>query len=207
MKTKYILLLIISAMVGLSLGYLGLSLPKLGYSFKGSLIEPPIPAKDFSLQDQHGQPFTLSEQSGKIVLLFFGYTSCPDVCPATLGKYKQIAALLGNQADQVEFVMITADPERDTAAQLENYLSGFNPDFIGLRGPREILRVVYTSYFVAVEKEKKEEDDQTPGYLVAHTSRVFLIDPAGDLRLTYPPEIGAEAMAQDILYLLKTLSR
>lgn len=207
MKTKYIFLLIISVIVGASLGYFGLSLPKQGYTFTGSLIEPPIEAKDFSLLDQHGQPFTLSEQRGKVVLLFFGYTNCPDVCPATLVKYRRITTLLGDQASQVRFVMVTADPERDTAAQLDNYLGGFNPDFIGLRGPEEILRVIYGSYYVAVEKEKKEADDQTPGYLVAHTSRVFLIDPEGNLHLTYPAEIGPEAMAQDIVYLLKISSK
>ena len=203
MKTKLILLLVLSAVIGLSLGYLSQFLPRPGYVFKGALIEPPIPAKEFSLLDQHGQTFTLGEQRGKVVLLFFGYTSCPDVCPATLGKYKQIATLLGDQAVQVEFVMITADPERDTAERLKNYLGGFNPAFIGLHGPEPILRVVYSSYFVAVERQEKEAVDPTAGYLVAHTSRVFLIDQGGNLRLTYPPEIGAEAMAQDIGYLLK----
>ncbi|GAB4577346.1 MAG: SCO family protein [Anaerolineales bacterium] len=213
MKTKSILLLVVSALVGLSLGYFGLSLPKLGYTFHGSLIEPPIPAIDFSLLDQDGQTFTLSEQRGKVVLLFFGYTSCPDVCPATLGKYKQIAQQLGEQAEQVRFVMVTTNPERDTTAQLATYLGEFNPAFIGLRGPEEILQIVYQSYWVSVEKETEDDeipgDDETPGYdtsgyTVAHASQVYLIDPAGNLRLFYWPEIGAEAMAQDIGYLLKT---
>lgn len=203
MKTKSISLLFLAAIVAFSLGYLSRFLPRPGYAFKGALIDPPIPAREFSLLDQHGQAFTLSEQRGKVVLLFFGYTSCPDVCPATLGKYKQIAMLLGDQAAQVDFVMITADPERDTPARLKNFLGGFNPAFIGLHGPEPILRVVYTSYFVAVEREEKEADDPTAGYLVAHTSRVFLIDPDGDLRLTYPPEVSAKAMAQDIGYLLR----
>lgn len=206
MKKKRIIWFIAATIVGLSLGYLGVSLPDFGYTFKGALIEPPVAAQSFSLFDQHGEPFTLEEQRGKVVLLFFGYTNCPDVCPATLGKYKQIAALLGEDAQSVRFIMITADPRRDTPDKLGSYVTAFNPDFIGLWGPEHILEAVYANYWVGVEEEPVEDEHSTD-YLVAHTSRVFLVDPEGMLRLTYPGEIGAEAMADDIAQILKTSGR
>lgn len=206
MKLKPWFFLLIAALVGAAAGFGGLWMLKPGYAFQGSLIEPPVAAQEFSLRDQYGQPFSLSEQRGKIVLLFFGYTHCPDICPATLAKYNQIVQRLGSQADQVRFVMITADPARDTADQLKAYLDRFNPDFIGLWGPEQILRVVYQNYWVFVEKEQ-DPANLSPEYLVTHSSQVFLIDPEGNLRLLYPPEIEAEAVAQDLAYLIRTSTR
>jgi protein SCO1/2 len=80
------------------------------YTFRGSLIDPPMPAPDFTLNNQYGQPFRLSEQRGKLVLIFFGYTNCPDVCPSTLAQFRQVRTQLGTQAERVQFVFITVDP-------------------------------------------------------------------------------------------------
>lgn len=200
MNRKILILLVLATLIGLVLGYSGIQLLPQPYTFKGSAIDPPVPAADFTLQTHDGRSFTLSEQRGKVVLLFFGYTSCPDVCPATLGEYKKIAAQLGEQAAEVQFVMITADPERDTPERMANYITAFNPNFLGLTGSQEALQAVYEAYGAFVEKE--ETDGATGGYLVAHTSRVYVIDQEGNLRLTFPFGMGSEAMAADIYHLL-----
>lgn len=132
------------------------------------------------------------------MVLFFGYTSCPDVCPSTLKDLQTIASYLGDRSKDVKFLMVTTDPARDTHDRLGNYLGAFNPSFIGLRGSLDELEPVYSDFGVAVEKS---EDDESAGYLVAHTSRVYAIDPGGSLRLTFPSGLSAEAMADDILQL------
>jgi len=176
-------------------GYIVLTMPAV---YQGSLIDPPLPAEDFSLRDQFGQTFTLSEQKGKIVMIFFGYTSCPDVCPTTMADFKRIYELLGDKAKEVKFVMITADPERDTPQLMGNYVNAFQPDFIGLSGSPEELQEIYNAYGVFVEKEETDSSN----YLVSHTSRVYVIDRDGSLRLTFPYGLGARAMEKDLSNLL-----
>ncbi len=171
------------------------------YTFHGSLIEPPLPAKDFTLRDQHGNLFRLSEQRGYIVLLFFGYTNCPDVCPATLAQYRQIKNALEEKASQVRFVFVTVDPERDTAAQLRKHLERFDATFVGLSGTRQELEKVWQDYGVFVAQNDPE--NSSGGYLVDHTARTYVIDSKGYLRLTYPFGTQSEVMRQDILHLLR----
>ncbi len=167
--------------------------------FQGALIEPPIPAKDFLLHDQNGQPFRLSDQRGKVVLLFFGYTFCPDVCPTTLTAFKQMSEALGAQTDQVTFIFITVDPNRDTPAQLKTHLALFFPALIGLTGEPTQLETVWADYFV---DPQIQPGANTAGYLVEHTGRVYVIDSQGNLRLTFPFGLSFEAMLQDIEHLL-----
>lgn len=196
-----LLLFAAASIIGLALGYLGIRLFPQPYTFRGSLIEPPIPATDFTLQNYDGRPFTLSEQRGKVVLLFFGYTNCPDVCPTTLSDYRRIASQLGERAEEVVFVMVTADRERDTPEQLGTYVTAFGPEFYGLTGSKAELQAVYDGYGVFVEKE---EPDSTLGYLVSHTSRVYVIDQGGSLRLTFPFGLDVQAMADDIAHLVSS---
>jgi protein SCO1/2 len=169
------------------------------YTFHGSRFEPPLPASDFELRQVDGKPFRLSDQKGKIVLLYFGYTSCPDVCPATLANYKQIHEQLGDKADQVEFVMVTVDPERDTPEKIARYVSAFNPAFVGLSGNLDELKSIWGAYGVYVEKE---DSGSAAGYLVSHTSQIFVIDQDGNLGLTFPFGMTADDMAEDIRHLL-----
>ncbi|MEK6574172.1 MAG: SCO family protein, partial [Chloroflexota bacterium] len=145
MKSKFLLLVTVAivAMVGVGAGLFARP-----YTFHGSLIDPPVPAVDFTLTDQTGQPFRLSEQAGNVVLLFFGYTSCPDVCPATLTQFKRIRTEMGKEADRVRFVLVTVDPQRDTAERLRQYLTGFDSSFVGLTGTWLDLDQVYRSYGV-----------------------------------------------------------
>ncbi len=169
--------------------------------FRGSVLSQPVPAYDFSLNDQHGQPFRLSDQRGKVVLLFFGYASCPDVCPTTLGDWKQVHARLGEDADRVRFVFITVDPERDTPERLKQHLALFHPDFIGLTGSLEELEPVYQAY--GVYYEKVEAPESALGYLVNHTSSDFVIDPQGNWRLRHSFGTPIDDIVHDVRLLLE----
>ncbi len=199
MKTKYGLLGI-GIVLGLALMLVGWKVLAQPYTYQGSLIDPPVPAADFQLNDQHGKPFKLSEQRGKTVLIFFGYTHCPDVCPVSLSEFKQIKKQLGDQADQVEFVFITVDPERDTADVLGQYLANFDPAFIGLSGTPDQMEPVYKSYGVYHEKT---EAGSASGYLVNHTARMYVIDSQGNWRLTYPFGMEVEKQVEDLVHLLQ----
>ena len=117
-------------------------------SFRGNALDSPVAAPDFALTDQHGQPFRLSEQRGNVVILFFGYASCPDVCPTTLGMWRRVQTELGDDAQRVRFVFVTVDPERDTQERLREHLTIFSPDFIGLTGTPADLEPVYQAYGV-----------------------------------------------------------
>lgn len=169
------------------------------YTFHGSVLEPLLPAPEISLTNFDGQPFRLSEQRGRVVLIFFGYTSCPDVCPTTLAEFRKVFAELGPRAQDVRAVFITVDPERDTPEKNAGYVSIFNPAFLGLSGTPEELDVVYKSYGVFHERQ---ETVSAAGYLVSHTATVYVIDKQGNLRLTFPYGLGWESMFKDVRHLL-----
>jgi protein SCO1/2 len=169
------------------------------YRYQGSLLDPPVSATDFTLTDQHGQAFRLSDQRGRAVLLFFGYTHCPDVCPVTLSLFKQVRARLGPAAASARFVYITVDPERDTPAAVGAYVSNFDPAIIGLTGSRAQLEPIWQAYGVY---QARVEAGSAAGYLVDHSAYVYAIDPNGDLRLTYAFGSDGEALWQDLSHLL-----
>ena len=168
--------------------------------FHGQLLEPLEAAPDFTLDDQHGRPFTLSDQRGRAVLLFFGYTNCPDVCPRTLANFVEIKSQLGALAGQVDFVLITVDPDRDTAAVLADYVGQFDSSFIGLRGEAATLDAVKAAYGILGEPFEHEPSEER--YLVAHTDRVFLIDPLGRWALLYREEAGPGDVVEDLTRLI-----
>lgn len=170
------------------------------YTFQGSLIEPPIKAPDIELIDQDGHPFRLSDHLGKVVLVFFGYTNCPDVCPLTLSDFKLIKADLGEHTDQVSYVFVTVDPERDTQERLKAYLANFDPSFVGLTGSLSELESVWKAYGVY---QAKQDTGSAAGYLVDHTARTYAIDKNGDLRLTYPFEMERQALLEDVSQLIQ----
>ena len=197
MKTKMVYLGIGAALVAVLL--VGFQFMQRPHTYRGSLIDPPVPAADFELTDQNGQKFRLSDQDGEIILLFFGYSNCPDVCPLTMSEYKQMKEMLGEQADQVRFVFVTVDPERDTQARLSEYVNAFDPEIIGLTGSRTELEPVWKSYGVY---QAKQETGSAAGYTVDHTSRTYLIDQDGNWQLTYPFEMEKEDILSDVRYLL-----
>jgi protein SCO1/2 len=170
-------------------------------SFRGTALDPARDVQDFSLTDQNGQPFRLSEQKGQVVMLFFGYTFCPDVCPTTLGTWKAVHNELGGDAENVLFVFITVDPDRDTPERLKNHVELFNADFIGLTGTPEELAPAYRTFGVYYEKDA--ETESAAGYLVNHTASSFVVDRDGKWRLRHSFGTPAEDIAHDIKQLLR----
>jgi protein SCO1/2 len=188
-------LLALVAVIALGLGWAALRIFTTPYVFHGSLIEPPVPAADFGLTDQDGQPFRLSDQRGKVVVLTFGYTSCPDVCPATIDDFRRIRKQLGGQTDGARFVMVTIDPQRDTPVRLREYMAKFDPALIGLTGDTPTLRDVWRSYGV-YQAQRADLGS------IEHSSRVYVVDTRGNLRLTFSPDQGVDALAEDIRHLI-----
>lgn len=169
------------------------------YEYQGSLIDPASPAPDFSLPATTGEDFHLESQRGNIVLLFFGFTHCPDICPTTLNDFRQIKKELGDNAQQVKFVFITVDPERDNMETVGEYVSIFDPSIIGLTAEEKALQPVWDAYGIY---HKKREVDSAAEYVVDHTARVYVVDREGNLRLTFPQGMPPEAMADDVAHLL-----
>lgn len=170
-------------------------------SFRGSMLQEPMAVPDFSLTDQRGQTFRLSDQLGNAVLLFFGYTQCPDVCPTTLATWRRVHEALGEDASRVSFVFVTVDPERDTAERLGLHVNAFNPDFIGLTGSQADLDRVYEIFDIVHEKDTSS--GSAAGYLVNHTATAFLLDPEGQWRVREKYGTPAEDIAHDIQQLLE----
>jgi protein SCO1 len=170
-------------------------------SFRGTSYGEPYPAApEIHLTRAGGTTFRLSEARGKVVALFFGYTSCPDVCPTTMAELRQALEKLGDRADQVQVLFVTVDPERDTPARVQEYVDHFNPDFIGLSGSESELAPVWNEYGVFREVV---ESTSAAGYLVDHTARVTVIDQQGNLRLSYPFDTPVEDIIHDLKLLLK----
>lgn len=168
--------------------------------FHGGVLNPPQPAPDFALVDQHGRTFRLRDHSGKVVVLFFGYTTCPDVCPGTLAHYRRVKEMLGEDAERVEFVFVTVDPERDTTERLGEYVSIFDPEFYGLTGDRAVLERVWADY--GVYAERVDDPDSPVGYWMNHTSLSYVVDPRGDLRLAHLFGTPVEHVVEDLRKLL-----
>lgn len=176
------------------------------YTYHGSVIDTPSAAPDFTLTDHTGQPFQLSAQTGSVVLLFPGFTHCPEACPATLTQFKQIRRALGGQADQVKFVLLTVDPNRDSVPRLQEYLAAFDASFIGVTGERATLEPVWKAYGIFREERPLANPDHTGdhgAYDVDHTLRIYAIDQAGRLRITYTTDVSASDIASDVQVLLK----
>jgi protein SCO1/2 len=142
--------------------------------FRGSVVNPPAPAADFALTNQTGQTTKLSDFRGRYVLLFFGYTNCPNECPATMAVLKLVHIDLGNQAGKVQVLFVSTDPARDTPQAVGAFVGRFDRSFIGLTGTQAELAKVWAEYGVTVENGGE-----------THSTYVYLIDPTGNLRLTY----------------------
>lgn len=170
-----------------------------GAELHGTYFEPSFEAKDFELTSADGR-VRLSDLKGKVVVLFFGYTLCPDVCPLTMVRLGQAMEELGADAERVQVVMVTVDPERDTPERLAEYVRAFHPSFIGLSGTREEVDAVAAAY--GIYHAKAEGSDAT-GYLVDHTASVTVIDRGGGVRLIWPFDVGAEELASDLKFVLR----
>ena len=170
-------------------------------SFRGTTYAEPYPvAPDFALTRANGNSFRLSERRGRIIVLFFGYTSCPDVCPITMAELNQTLEKLDDQAAQVQVLFVTVDPQRDTPERVQEYVDHFNPNFIGLSGSEAELAKMWNDYGVFREVV---EGTSAAGYLVNHTARVTLIDRQGNLRVSFPFDTPVEDIVHDLKLLLK----
>ena len=169
----------------------------------GSPYEPPAPAPEFAIPSSAGTTFDLSSQRGRIVLLYFGYTFCPDVCPATLAELRLLFEREPSLEGDVIVAMITVDPDRDTLPHLREYLAAFNPAFIGLRAEGAELDNVQEAYGIFAERDSESDPEN---YLVTHTARLFLIDSQGLLRTSYGFGTPIEEIEADLLLLLETTS-
>ena len=172
-------------------------------SFKGIDITGAEYARSLQLSDPDGKPRSLAEFKGKVVVVFFGYTQCPDVCPTTMAELSEVKRSLGADGARVQGIFVTVDPERDTAALLKAYALNFGPDILGLRGSADET--------LAAAKEFKVFYAKVPGktttsYTVDHTAGSYVFDTQGRVRLFTRQGSGAQALADDLKRLLAETS-
>lgn len=201
-RRRLLQLLSVSALAALALAaglYAGGAFRQPAPELEGATLYPPDfrPVADFALRDQRGQSFTLADLHGRWNLLFFGFTSCPDICPTTLQTLQQVDAALERETQEaVRVVFVSVDPARDTPDKLAGYLDYFNPEFIGLTGPHEQLQPLVQSFGVYYTRPENTADG---GYLVDHSAGVFLVGPDGRPKALFSAPHQAERMARDIL--------
>ena len=164
---------------------------------KAGVFNPPREAPDFAVRGSDGTALTLNRYRGKVVVLGFGYTSCPNVCPVTLAVLAQAHRKLGPLGSQVQVIYLTVDPERDNAERLKQYLAGFDATFVGGTGTAAQMAAVRASYGVTAEKHGTGSD-----YAVVHSSFVYLITRDGKLRALMPFGHKADDYVHDISMLL-----
>jgi protein SCO1 len=166
--------------------------------FKSTDITGAPYGHSLELTDHTGKPRRLEDFRGKAVVLFFGFTHCPDVCPTTLADIAQAIKQLGQDAERVQLLMVSVDPERDTPDALAKYVTAFDPRFLGLRGDLAATKKVAGEFKIYFEKRKQGES-----YTVDHSAQSYVIDPQGRLRLLVRHDrIGAD-LADDLRILLR----
>jgi protein SCO1/2 len=174
------------------------------YEFQGSVMDPPQPIPDFTLTDAQGHPFRLSDLNSDYALIYFGYTFCPDFCPLTLTKAAAALAEIDGGLERVQIIFISVDPERDTPEALQTYLNRYQDQwgatFIGLSDDWAKLEPVLQSFGAFAQKETVE--NSAAGYLMSHTTRLYVVNKQGEWLLHYPFEAEAEAIGSDLAYLL-----
>ena len=157
-------------------------------------------AKDgFTLTDHAGATRTLADYRGKVVLVFFGFTHCPDVCPTTMLEAAEAMKLLGPRGDRLQVLFITVDPERDTPENLARYVPAFHPSFVGLRGDADTTARTAKDFKVFYQKSQQSSSGS---YSIDHTAGSYIFDTQGRLRLFTRHGVGAESLAHDISLLL-----
>lgn len=166
----------------------------------GTMLDPPRQAPDFTLTAHTEQPFRLSEQRGKVVVLFFGFTRCPDICPTALSDLAAVLRELGADADQVQVALVTLDPERDSLERMQTYVTAFYPTFIGLRGDQDELAPIIKAY--GVTSIKRELPGSALQYTIDHSPFIYVIDKQGQWRELLQDGTPIKDMANDIRYFI-----
>jgi protein SCO1/2 len=156
---------------------------------------PPKEVRTFTLTDQNDQPLDSSTLKGKWLLMAFGYTHCPDVCPDTMIRFKQIKTALKDDADKLNFMLVGVDSQRDTPAVLKDYLKNFDESFIGLAGDEQTLRAIVPDFGVTF---RINPPDANGNYAVDHTAASFLLNPEGQIAVIYSYGVDYDAMLADV---------
>lgn len=163
--------------------------------------------KTLALTDHTGKPRTLADFQGKVAVIFFGFTQCPDVCPTTLGEMAKVVKELGADGDKVQVLFVSVDPERDTPELLKQYVTAFHPSFLGLVGDADATARTAKEFKVYVQKQPakdtKDAKEAKGSYSVDHSAGTFILDSQGRLRLFAQYGAGAPALLNDIKMLLK----
>lgn len=155
--------------------------------------------RGFELSDHHGQRRSLKDFQGRVVVIFFGYTSCPDICPTMLARLAEVMKALGPEAQKVQILFVTLDPERDSAARLKDFVPWFHPSFLGLRGDAGQIKAVADEFRVFSARKEVASD---LGYVLDHSSGAYVFDTAGRLRLYVKDTASVDDIAADIGQLL-----
>jgi len=157
----------------------------------------------YSLPDLEGKTTTPASFPGKVTAVFFGFMYCPDACPTHLAKMGEVKKLLGKNADQLQLVFITVDPERDSAEQLKKYLASFDPTIVGLRGSLDQTQAITKDFRVFYKKVDTKDSARDPkAYTIDHTTFTYVFDGQGKLRLVIPHDLAVEKIASDISHLI-----
>jgi protein SCO1/2 len=159
----------------------------------GSIIDPPMAAPEIALTDSTGQPLAFRSLEGNVVLLFFGYTNCPDECPLTMANLKRATESMGTDASRTRVLMVTTDPARDTPEELARFVGKFDPSFLGLTGTPQHLNAVWQAYGVTVLDSGE-----------THSNYLYVIDPSGQLVETLPYDTEPVDIAADVKMLLRS---
>jgi protein SCO1/2 len=167
--------------------------------FKGADITGVDYAKTLALPDVNGQPRTLGDFKGKVTVVFFGYTQCPDVCPTTMAELAQVKKALGPDGDKLQAVFVTIDPERDTPEILKSYMASFDPSFVALRGTVEQTKATAKEFKIFFEKVPGKTEGS---YTMDHSAGAFVLDTKGNVRLFERYGAGAEGLTSDIKALI-----
>lgn len=159
--------------------------------------------QSYSLPDLEGKITTPASFPGKVTAVFFGFMYCPDACPTHLAKMGEVKKLLGKNADQLQLVFITVDPERDSAEQLKKYLVSFDPTIVGLRGSLDQTQATTKDFRVFYKKVDTKDSARDPkAYTIDHTTFTYVFDGQGKLRLVIPHDLAVEKIASDISHLI-----
>ena len=156
--------------------------------------------RQLSLTDHHGQLRSLNDFRGKAIVVFFGYTACPDICPTMLARLAEVMKALGDDAQRVQVLLVTVDPERDSADRLKDYVAWFYPTFLGLRGDAAQTRAVTEEFRVFAARKPVSGE---LGYVIDHSSGAYIFDPAGRLRLYIKDSASIDDIATDVRRLLR----
>ncbi len=194
MKIK-VILSVVAVIAGLAAGFYFFR----PHTFHGTVIQSPEPSYDFTLTGANGD-VSLSDFRGKLVLVYFGYTFCPDICPATLANVGQALNQIGGKADEVQLIMVSLDPERDTPEKLAEYVGHFHPSFIGITGTHEEIDTVASLY--GIFYQVNQGSDATK-YLIDHTATLLVIDREGYLKLVFPFGVTSQEIADDLKYMIR----